>query len=96
MAKQCEMMIGFLVPRQCDQRARSTCIRCGKRICDEHAVVSPEGILCEACDLGVEQLASAESTPDWVSELPDYRASDFDSFDNDDVVAAGSMFDDLS
>ncbi len=95
MAKQCEMMIGFLVPRRCDQRARSTCIRCGKRIYDEHAVVSPEGILCEACDQGVEQLTSAESTPGWVSELPDYRASDFDSFDRDDVVV-GSMFDDLS
>ncbi len=95
MAKQCEMMIGFLVPRQCDQRARSTCIRCSKRICDEHAVVSPEGILCEACDQGVEQLTSAQSTPDWVAELPDYRASDFDSFDRSDVVV-GSMFDDLS
>jgi len=95
MAKQCEMMIGFLIPRRCDRRGRSTCIRCGKRVCDEHAVVSPEGILCEACDEGVEQLTSAESTPDWVSDLPDYHAGDFDSFDRDDVVA-GSMFDDLS
>ncbi len=95
MAKQCEMVIGFLIPRRCDQRARSTCIRCGKQICDEHAVVSPEGILCEACDEGVEQLASVETTPDWVSQLPDYHASDFELFDQDEV-GVGRMFDDLS
>jgi hypothetical protein len=95
MTRQCEMMIGFLIPRQCDQKARSTCIRCSKQICDEHAVVGPEGILCEACHEGVEQLAAATTTPDWVATLPDYHADDFALFDHDDVDTGG-MFDDMS
>lgn len=94
MSQQCDMMIGYLIPRRCDQRARSTCIRCGKHICDEHAVVSPEGILCEACHEGVEQLADAVATPGWVSALPDYRDDDFALFD--DSSSASSVFDDLS
>ena len=95
MTKQCEMIIGFLVPRQCDTKARSTCIRCGKRVCDEHAAVSPAGILCEACHTGEEQPTVAEATPDWVTALPDYHADELVLFDCADVDRA-DLFDDLS
>jgi len=95
MSKQCEMMIGYLIPRRCDGRARSTCIRCGRHVCDVHAVVTPEGILCEACHAGVEQLTPVTDTPDWVSRLPDYQADDFALFDRSDVSDV-DMFDDMS
>jgi hypothetical protein len=94
MAKQCEMIIGFLIPRRCDQPARSTCIRCGRRVCDEHATISPEGILCEACHEGAEQLTT-EAPPEWVSALPDYDPQDVALFDQEDLTT-DSMFDDLS
>ena len=95
MTKQCEMIIGYLVPRSCDGEARSTCIRCGKRVCDEHAAITPAGILCEACHTGEEQPAVAETAPDWVATLPDYHADELVLFDSDDVDDA-DLFDDLS
>jgi hypothetical protein len=95
MSRQCELMIGYLIPRRCDRRARSTCIRCGKHICDVHASISPQGILCEACHEGVKQLTT-EETPNWVSNLPDYHSEDVALFDSSDTIGGVAMFDDLS
>ncbi|HHH40998.1 MAG TPA: hypothetical protein ENK56_03215 [Chloroflexi bacterium] len=94
MAKQCEMMIGFLIPRRCNQKARSTCIRCGKAICDEHAVITSAGILCEACHLGVEMLAAEPPRPEVYTHLPGYGPEDTIYFETEDT--GEDLFSDLS
>jgi len=92
MAKTCEMTIGFLIPRPCENKARSTCIQCGKAICDEHAVILDTGIVCAACHAGIEAVAV---TP-LVRHLPRarYRDEDFALFE--DTEEAGDVFADMS
>jgi hypothetical protein len=92
MAKRCEMTIGFLIPRPCENKARSTCIQCGKAICDEHAVILDTGIVCTACHEGIEAVAV---TP-LMRHLPRarYRDEDFALFE--DTEEAGDVFADMS
>ncbi len=79
MAEKCQMTIGFLIPRPCENKARSTCIQCGKAICDEHAVILDTGIVCVACHEGREAVAVTPLVP----YLPRarYREEDFALFE---------------
>ena len=92
MAQRCQMIIGFLIPRPCENKARSTCIQCGKAVCDEHAVVLDTGIVCAACHQGIEAVAV---TP-LVQQLPRarYRDEDFALFEG--AEEAGDVFADMS
>ena len=54
-ATQCEMIIGFLVPHRCEQRALGTCARCGRSYCEEHLEMKPTGLICLACAQGLDQ-----------------------------------------
>ena len=49
MAKQCELIIGYLLPRRCEEKAITTCSKCGRAVCDLHARMGDEGILCRDC-----------------------------------------------
>ena len=42
MAEQCAMIVGYLVPHRCPNKALATCIKCGRRFCDEHVAIVPE------------------------------------------------------
>jgi recombinational DNA repair protein (RecF pathway) len=91
MAKQCEMIIGYLGPRRCENPALGQCIQCGRGYCEEHISVKVEGLVCEACSQGLEQpvalpLTAQSFTPEDL-EIFD-RAS---QWDNDD-----DLFSDLS
>jgi recombinational DNA repair protein (RecF pathway) len=55
MAGQCEMIIGYLVPHRCDNPALAHCVRCGRGYCDEHVLVTKEGVVCLACQQGLQQ-----------------------------------------
>ncbi len=55
MAQQCAMIIGFLVPHRCPNKALATCIKCGRQFCDEHVSIVQQGLLCLACQQGLEQ-----------------------------------------
>jgi hypothetical protein len=55
MARQCELIVGFLIPHRCEGKARSVCTRCGKAVCDEHATIADSGIICVACHEEIEQ-----------------------------------------
>jgi hypothetical protein len=55
MADQCEMIIGYLVPHRCDHQALGRCTKCGRGYCEEHVTLKPEGLLCLACQQGLEQ-----------------------------------------
>ena len=92
MAQRCQMTIGFLIPRPCENKARSTCIQCGKAVCDEHAVILDTGIVCATCHQGIEAVAV---TP-LVQQLPRarYRDEDFAFFEGDEE--AGDVFADMS
>ena len=92
MAKRCQMTIGFLIPRPCGNKARSTCIKCGKAVCDEHAVILDTGIVCVACHEGRE----AVSVTPLVRQLPRTRYRDEYSalFEGDEE--AGDVFADMS
>ena len=54
-ATQCEMIIGFLAPHRCEQRALGTCTKCGRSYCEEHLDMKPEGLICLACAQGLAQ-----------------------------------------
>lgn len=49
MEKQCELVIGFLLPRQCEEKGRNTCKRCGRVVCDVHTKLGEEGLMCRDC-----------------------------------------------
>ncbi len=55
MAQQCAMIVGYLVPHRCPNKALATCIKCGRQFCDEHVSIVKEGLLCLACQQGLEQ-----------------------------------------
>ncbi len=55
MAQQCAMIVGFLVPHRCPNKALATCIKCGRQFCDEHVAIVEQGLLCLACQQGLEQ-----------------------------------------
>ncbi len=55
MADQCEMIIGFLVPHRCERPALGRCTKCGRGYCEEHVTVTPQGLLCLACQQGLDQ-----------------------------------------
>lgn len=55
MAQKCEMVIGFLVPHRCENPALGHCSKCGRGYCEEHMQVQATGLLCYACQQGLEQ-----------------------------------------
>jgi len=90
MAQQCEMIIGYLVPHRCEHPALGSCSRCGRGYCDEHVHVRPEGLLCLACEQGLEQpvvlpLTAQTFTQD---DLTTFAAlSSLDMEDSDDLFS---------
>ena len=74
MADQCEMIVGYLVPHRCEHPALGKCVKCGRGYCDEHTNQTPEGLMCLACQQGLDQpvaLPIAAST---------FTAADLDAF----------------
>ncbi len=55
MAEQCAMIIGYLVPHRCEHPALGRCTRCGRNYCEEHVNVTSGGLVCLACQQGLEQ-----------------------------------------
>jgi hypothetical protein len=80
MAKQCAMIVGYLVPHRCPNEALAACTKCGREFCDEHVAITPGGLLCLACQQGFEQ-------PVLVPQVTrDYTTADIATF-----AAAGAM-----
>ncbi len=52
---QCSMVVGYLVPHRCPNKALAVCIKCGRTFCDEHVSIQQSGLLCLACQQGLEQ-----------------------------------------
>jgi hypothetical protein len=93
MAEKCEMILGYLVPHQCENPALGKCAKCGRGFCDEHTHATNEGRVCVACQQGLDQpialpIAAAAFTAADLLTFDRYRDAD----DND----SGDLFSDLS
>ncbi|MCA9961702.1 MAG: hypothetical protein R3E31_18250 [Chloroflexota bacterium] len=92
MATQCEMIIGYLVPHRCPNQAITTCIQCHRQFCDEHVSITPGGLVCTACQQGLDKPVAVAKT----AQI--FTPADFDAFDAADVddFEDGDTFADLS
>jgi hypothetical protein len=94
MAKQCELIIGYLLPRRCEEKVTATCLKCGRGTCELHTRIGDTGLLCRDCYEEHQPLAAEEFTP-----LPApvqrsiYRRGDFLLFEGEE---AGDAFSTLS
>ena len=83
MAVQCQMVIGYLVPRQCEEKGVNACKRCGRVVCDLHTKMGDEGLLCRDCF----ENAPARTLEDEVPMAPVVHqyiyTRDFASFDRE-------------
>jgi hypothetical protein len=52
---QCSMVVGYLVPHRCPNKALAGCIKCGRQFCDEHVEIVQSGVICLACKQGLDQ-----------------------------------------
>lgn len=91
MAEKCEMIIGYLVPHQCENPALGKCTKCGRGFCDEHTNQTNEGRVCLACQQGLDQPIALPIS------AAAFTAADliiFDQYSNTDE--SGDAFSDLS
>lgn len=93
-APTCEMIIGYLVPHPCPNQAVGKCQKCGRQFCDEHLSIEQSGLICTACQQGLEQpIAIAETARTFTeADLATFKPSDI--FDDD--YDEGDIFSDLS
>lgn len=86
MARSCEMIIGYLLPRQCEEKAVIECSKCGRSVCEHHARIGDQGVLCRDC---FEQRAprgpeSINVPLSGVVRRAIYRHEDFSLFEGDE------------
>jgi hypothetical protein len=85
------MIVGYLVPHRCPNKALATCLKCGRRFCDEHVAIVQEGLICLACQQGREQPVLVPQ------EVQEYTAADMAVFSRaSDWDSSEDMFADLS
>lgn len=90
MAEQCAMIVGYLVPHRCEQRALGTCLRCGRQYCEDHLAVTSEGLICTACQQGLDQpvaLPITQQSYDAADIAVFSRVSEGGDEDTDDTFA---------
>lgn len=85
MAKQCELIIGYLLPRRCEEKGITVCQMCKRTVCEMHTRVADDGLLCRDCyEEGQPRTIEApEPLPSPVQETI-YRRPDFGTFDTDE------------
>jgi hypothetical protein len=86
----CHAKKGLLVLRKCGKHALSACASCGTGLCEDHQILTGEGVFCPDCAVRDERFANLD---DERLERARYRAGS--GFDYDDsyywpVVAAAS------
>ena len=91
MAQKCEMIIGYLVPHQCENPALGKCTKCGRGFCDEHTLQAQDGRVCLACQQGLDQPIALPIA------AAGFTAADLLMFDTyRDAEDTDNMFSDLS
>lgn len=82
MPKQCELFIGYLLPRRCEEKAAELCTQCGRGVCQLHTRLGDQGLLCRDCYEQGQPLTheEASSLPEPVQQTI-YRRDDFSVFE---------------
>ncbi|MFN8454686.1 MAG: hypothetical protein U0401_08470 [Anaerolineae bacterium] len=83
---QCEMIVGFLTPHRCPNKAVTHCIKCSRSFCDEHVEITAGGLVCLACQQGLAQPVAVAETArsfDATDVLVFQSVGTFDSDDDD-------------
>jgi hypothetical protein len=96
-ADQCEMIIGYLVPHRCEHPALGRCVKCGRGYCDEHVTLQPQGLLCLACQQGLDQPVALPLTAQTFTQTDLATFAALSAWESDDTDSADSdLFADLS
>jgi hypothetical protein len=90
MATRCEMIVGFLVPHQCERSALGQCVQCSRQYCEEHLNVRVTGLLCIACEQGLDRPVVLPPI------ARSYTTDDLDAFTRESVDDSDDLFSDLS
>ena len=90
MAKQCELVIGYLLPRQCEEKGDNNCTRCGRLVCDLHTRMADAGLLCRDCFENVPARTVGEVVPLAPVVHQHIYTRDYAAFDHDQEVDAFS------
>ena len=61
-ASTCEMIVGYLIPHKCPNRVVGKCQKCGLQFCDEHLSIEQNGLICTACQQGLDQPIAISAT----------------------------------
>ena len=87
MARQCELIIGYLLPRRCEEKAAAACTKCGREVCKRHTRVGDSGLLCRDCyeERRPRDPKELEPLPEPV-ERRIYRREGFRSYDDEDFL----------
>jgi len=62
MSRTCEMIVGFLIPHRCERPSLGRCVRCGRGYCEEHVQVQQAGLVCIACQQGLDRPVAMAAT----------------------------------
>jgi hypothetical protein len=88
------MIVGYLVPHKCPNRAVSQCKKCDRQFCDEHLSIEQCGLMCTACQQGLDQPIAVAATARTFTDADLATFQTADLFDDD--YDEGDTFSDLS
>ncbi|NJP06588.1 MAG: zinc ribbon domain-containing protein [Chloroflexaceae bacterium] len=88
---RCSMIIGFLVPHRCEKPALGRCQQCDLPFCDEHLSVTPQGLICTACEQGFDRPVAMAETATTYDDSDIIIFASASHWDDDD-----DLFSDLS
>ena len=98
--RACGGYVGFLVPRPCGNAAVGDCARCSRAMCEEHANVTPGGLVCRNCETGSEFPVGLAAVAATAGLAPLFLPSDLLAFETEapeqELDEQAGMFADLS
>ena len=95
MAEQCEMIVGFLTPHRCPHSAVAVCKKCERHFCEEHVSLQPDGLMCTACQQGLDRPVAVAQVARTFDETDLVAFAAVGAFDQSETGSA-DMFSDVS
>ena len=92
---QCEMIVGFLTPHRCPHSAIAACKKCSRKFCEEHLSLQPDGLICTACQQGLDRPVAVAQVARTFTEADLVTFAAVGAFDDSDT-GAGDLFSDVS
>ena len=95
MPEQCEMIVGFLTPHRCPHSGVAACVKCGRRFCEEHLSIQRDGLMCTACQQGLDRPVAVAQVARTFNEADLLAFAAVSTFD-ESTSESGDLFSDLS